>query len=147
MRLRRTARPGPRGHASTVVDGSLRAGAQSRPRYPPTGGRHGDVTWATLMGMTSMQGKQWRAGRFGSGSVVPTPSAMQPLRALVFDLDALTDIECDGHRVAYNAAFAAHDLRFEWSVTRYRQLLALTDERQRVAAELRKRCVTTDSDV
>jgi HAD superfamily hydrolase (TIGR01509 family) len=94
-----------------------------------------------------MQGKQWRAGRFGSGSVVPTPSAMQPLRALVFDLDALTDIECDGHRVAYNAAFAAHDLRFEWSVTRYRQLLALTDERQRVAAELRKRCVATDSDV
>ena len=62
-----------------------------------------------------------------------------PLRAVIFDLDALTDIECDGHREAYNAAFAAHGLDFQWSVTRYRQLLALTDERQRVAAELRKR--------
>ena len=70
-----------------------------------------------------------------------------PLRALVFDLDALADVECDGHRVAYNAAFAAHGLDFEWSVARYRQLLALTDERQRVAAELRKRGVSTESDV
>jgi HAD superfamily hydrolase (TIGR01509 family) len=95
--------------------------------------------------MTSIQPKQWRAGRFGMDGGVP--STAQPLKALVFDLDALTDIECDGHRVAYNAAFAAHDLAFEWSVTRYRQLLALTDERQRVAAELRKRCVATESDV
>ena len=66
---------------------------------------------------------------------------------MVFDLDALTDIECDGHRVAYNAAFAAHGLDCQWSVQRYRQLLALTDERQRIAAELRKRCVATESDV
>jgi hypothetical protein len=59
------------------------------------------------------------------------------LRALVFDLDALADVECEGHRVAYNAAFAAHGMSFEWSVARYRQLLALSDERQRVSAELR----------
>lgn len=72
---------------------------------------------------------------------------MYPLRAVIFDLDALTDIECDGHRVAFNAAFAAHGLDFEWSVSRYRQLLALTDERQRVSAELRKRGVATDCDV
>jgi hypothetical protein len=41
---------------------------------------------------------------------------------VIFDLDALADIECDGHRVAFNAAFAAHGLDFEWSVARYRQL-------------------------
>ena len=70
-----------------------------------------------------------------------------PLRAVIFDLDALADIECEGHRVAYNAAFAAHGLNFEWSVTRYRQLLALSDERQRVVAELRKRGMSTESDV
>ena len=35
----------------------------------------------------------------------------------------------------------------QWSVTRYRQLLALSDERQRVSAELRKRSVSTESDV
>jgi HAD superfamily hydrolase (TIGR01509 family) len=97
--------------------------------------------------MTNGPSKSWRAGRFGSNCAVAIPPSVQSLRALVFDLDALTDIECDGHRVAYNAAFAAHDLDFEWSVIRYRHLLALTDERQRVAAELRKRCVGTESDV
>lgn len=97
--------------------------------------------------MTTSTGNSWRAGRFGSTFGAPKPSSAQSLRALVFDLDSLTDIECDGHRIAYNAAFAAHGLDFEWSVTRYRQLLALTDERQRVAAELRKRCVATESDV
>jgi HAD superfamily hydrolase (TIGR01509 family) len=95
--------------------------------------------------MPTTQEKSWRAGRFWWDSV--TPAGASPLRAVIFDLDALTDIECDGHRVAYNAAFTAHGLDFQWSVARYRQLLALTDERQRVAAELRKRCVATESDV
>ena len=88
----------------------------------------------------------WRAGRFWWDSASPI-GISSPLRAVIFDLDALTDIECDGHRAAYNAAFAAHGLDFQWSVARYRQLLALTDERQRVAAELRKRGVATESDV
>lgn len=88
----------------------------------------------------------WRAGRFWWDSAAPVGTS-SALRAVIFDLDALTDIECDGHREAYNAAFAAHGLDFRWSVTRYRQLLALTDERQRVAAELRKRGVATESDV
>ncbi|MDT5019050.1 MAG: hypothetical protein QOD39_5210 [Mycobacterium sp.] len=96
--------------------------------------------------MPTTQEKSWRAGRFWWDSASPG-AVGSPLRAVIFDLDALTDIECDGHRVAYNTAFAAHGLDFEWSVARYRQLLALTDERQRVAAELRKRCVATESDV
>jgi HAD superfamily hydrolase (TIGR01509 family) len=98
--------------------------------------------------MPTTHEKTWRAGRFWWDSDRSAASVISsPLRAVVLDLDALTDIECDGHRVAYNAAFAAHGLDFEWSVSRYRQLLALTDERQRVAAELRKRCVATESDV
>ena len=98
------------------------------------------------IGMPTTQEKSWRAGRFWWDSATPAGTRC-PLRAVIFDLDALTDIECDGHRVAYNAAFAAHNLDFQWSVTRYRQLLALTDERQRIAAELRKRGVATESDV
>jgi beta-phosphoglucomutase-like phosphatase (HAD superfamily) len=66
---------------------------------------------------------------------------------VIFDLDALADLECDGHRVVFNAAFAAHGLPIGWTVPRYRQLLALRDERQRVTAELRKRCVCTECDV
>lgn len=72
---------------------------------------------------------------------------MYPLRAVIFDLDALADIECEGHRVAFNAAFAAHGLDVQWSVGRYRKLLALSDERQRVSAELRKRGIATECDV
>ena len=93
------------------------------------------------------QQKTWRAGRFWWDCNSPVGADVVPLRALVFDLDALADVECEGHRVAYNAAFAAHGLDFEWSVTRYRQLLALSDERQRISAELRKRSVSTESDV
>jgi HAD superfamily hydrolase (TIGR01509 family) len=97
--------------------------------------------------MPSTQEKSWRAGRFWWDATASTQSVVYPLRAVIFDLDALTDIECDGHRVAFNAAFAAHGLNFQWSVSRYRQLLALTDERQRVSAELRKRGIATESDV
>jgi beta-phosphoglucomutase-like phosphatase (HAD superfamily) len=66
---------------------------------------------------------------------------------VLFDLDSLADIECGGHRLAFNAAFAAHGLNLKWSVARYRKLLALRDERQRVAAELRARGVCTECDV
>jgi HAD superfamily hydrolase (TIGR01509 family) len=93
------------------------------------------------------QEKTWRAGRFWWDCSSPDGADVQPLRAVIFDLDALAEIECDGHRVAFNAAFAAHGLDFEWSVGRYRQLLALPDERQRVSAELRKRGIATESDV
>lgn len=96
--------------------------------------------------MPTTHGTTWRAGRFWWDSASPV-GISSSLGAVIFDLDALTDIECDGHRAAYNAAFAAHGLDFQWSVARYRQLLALTDERQRVAAELRKRGVATESDV
>jgi beta-phosphoglucomutase-like phosphatase (HAD superfamily) len=93
------------------------------------------------------QEKTWRAGRFWWDRARATEADMYPLRAVIFDLDALTDIECDGHRLAFNAAFAAHGLDIEWSVARYRQLLALSDERQRVSAELRKRGIATECDV
>lgn len=100
---------------------------------------------ATLIPMPTTQETTWRAGRFWWDCASPDSSCS--VRAVVFDLDALTDIECDGHREAYNAAFRAHGLDCHWTVARYRQLLALTDERQRIAAELRKCCVATESDV
>ncbi|RDH75985.1 HAD family hydrolase [Mycolicibacterium moriokaense] len=91
--------------------------------------------------------KTWRAGRFWWDCNSPAGADVTSIRALIFDLDALADVECEGHRVAYNGAFAAHGLNFEWSISRYRKLLALTDERQRITAELRKRSVSTESDV
>ncbi|MEE6165172.1 MULTISPECIES: HAD family hydrolase [unclassified Mycolicibacterium] len=97
--------------------------------------------------MSSPQEKTWRAGRFWWDCPEPTDAGAFPLRAVIFDLDALSDLDVDGHRVVFNAAFAAHGLSLDWSVARYRQLLALHDERQRVAAELRKRCVGPECDV
>jgi HAD superfamily hydrolase (TIGR01509 family) len=94
-----------------------------------------------------MRENTWRAGRFWWDCAQAVDSEVYPLRAVIFDLDALADIECDGHRVVYNAAFAAHDLDFQWSVARYRRLLALGDERQRIAAELRARGICTEADV
>jgi HAD superfamily hydrolase (TIGR01509 family) len=97
--------------------------------------------------MPTTQQKSWRAGRFWWDANASAQSVVYPLRAVIFDLDALVDIESDGHRLAYNASFAAHGLDVQWSVDRYRKLLALGDERQRVSAELRKRGIATESDV
>jgi beta-phosphoglucomutase-like phosphatase (HAD superfamily) len=95
--------------------------------------------------MPPTEQKSWRAGRFWwDDTPAGEPVALQ---ALLFDLDALTDVECAAHRVVFNAAFATHGMPFTWSVARYRKLLALRDERQRVTAELRKRCVGTECDV
>lgn len=49
------------------------------------------------------------------------------LRALIFDVDGtLADTERDGHRVAFNHAFADAGLDWHWDVPRYGELLAIT---------------------
>ncbi|HZA08719.1 HAD family hydrolase [Mycobacterium sp.] len=68
----------------------------------------------------------------------PADAHVDQLRAVLFDLDgALADIERDGHRVAFNAAFAAHGLDIEWDVREYGRLLRIRDERRRIASALR----------
>jgi len=64
---------------------------------------------------------------------------VDPLGAVIFDLDAMADIERDGHREAFNAAFAAHALDVNWDVDHYARLLGIRDEQQRIAADLRWR--------
>jgi beta-phosphoglucomutase-like phosphatase (HAD superfamily) len=105
------------------------------------------VTCDTILLVQPTQQRAWRAGRFWWDWPHPSDAKVQQLRAVIFDLDALADIDCAGHRPAFNAAFAALGLDIEWSLARYRQLQVLTDERRRVAAELRKRGVATECDV
>jgi HAD superfamily hydrolase (TIGR01509 family) len=55
------------------------------------------------------------------------------LKALIFDVDGtLADTERDGHRVAYNAAFAEAGLDWDWTVPLYGELLAVTGGKERI---------------
>jgi HAD superfamily hydrolase (TIGR01509 family) len=56
------------------------------------------------------------------------------LKALIFDVDGtLADTERDGHRVAFNQAFADAGLDWHWSVERYGALLRVAGGRERLA--------------
>ncbi len=58
---------------------------------------------------------------------------MTPLSALLFDVDGtLADTERDGHRIAFNAAFQAHHLDWDWDVALYGKLLAVTGGKERI---------------
>jgi HAD superfamily hydrolase (TIGR01509 family) len=58
---------------------------------------------------------------------------MAELAALIFDVDGtLADTERDGHRVAFNLAFADAGLDWEWSVALYGRLLAVTGGKERI---------------
>ncbi|MBW0106670.1 HAD-IA family hydrolase [Pseudonocardia sp. KRD-291] len=67
------------------------------------------------------------------------------LDAVVFDLDGtLAETERDGHRVAFNAAFAAHQLQLYWDIDRYGDLLTITCGRRRILAGLQERGICHD---
>lgn len=58
---------------------------------------------------------------------------MSELKALLFDVDGtLADTERDGHRVAFNRAFADAGLDWEWDVPTYGHLLQVTGGKERM---------------
>ncbi|PKY10254.1 phosphatase [Acidithiobacillus marinus] len=60
-----------------------------------------------------------------------------PLRALIFDVDGtLADTERDAHRVAFNQAFAAAGLPFDWDVPTYGRYLKVTGGKERLRSFL-----------
>src|SRR5581483_4513555 len=76
----------------------------------------------------------------GSPSKVDSPTLAHALRAVIFDVDGtLADTERDGHRVAFNEAFAAAGLSYRWDVAEYGELLATTGGRRRIERYLRSR--------
>ena len=55
------------------------------------------------------------------------------MKALIFDCDGvLVDTEVDGHRVAFNRAFAARGLDCQWSVELYGELLKVAGGKERM---------------
>ena len=64
---------------------------------------------------------------------------MADLKALIFDVDGtLADTERDGHRVAFNRAFADAGLDWSWSEALYGELLAVTGGKERMRYYLDK---------
>lgn len=64
---------------------------------------------------------------------------MSELKALIFDVDGtLADTERDGHRVAFNQAFADAGLDWDWSVQVYGDLLSVTGGKERIRFYLEK---------
>jgi len=55
------------------------------------------------------------------------------MKAIIFDCDGvLADTERDGHRVAFNKAFAKKGLSAEWSVEQYGELLEVAGGKERM---------------
>ena len=64
---------------------------------------------------------------------------MAELEALLFDVDGtLADTERDGHRVAFNRAFADAGLDWEWTPEVYGDLLSVTGGKERIRHFLEK---------
>jgi beta-phosphoglucomutase-like phosphatase (HAD superfamily) len=58
---------------------------------------------------------------------------MSILRALIFDVDGtLAETERDGHRIAFNRAFAEAGLDWEWSASLYQELLEVSGGKERI---------------
>ncbi len=95
-----------------------------------------------------MRGQTLSARTFWWDRTRPGDADVPPLRAVIFDVDgAVADVERDGHRVAFNAAFAAHGLDVRWDVDDYARLRAIADEQRRIATDLRWRGFGGEADV
>lgn len=56
-----------------------------------------------------------------------------PLRALIWDVDGtLAETERDGHRIAFNRAFADAGLSWHWDAATYGELLKVTGGKERI---------------
>lgn len=55
------------------------------------------------------------------------------MKAIIFDVDGtLAETERDGHRVAFNLAFAEAGLEWDWDAALYGELLAVTGGKERI---------------
>ena len=84
-------------------------------------------------------------------STNPASGDLSVLQCLIFDVDGtLADTERDGHRVAFNQAFAECGLDWHWDEPLYGQLLAVTGGKERMRfyqQQFLDRPVLSDEDI
>jgi HAD superfamily hydrolase (TIGR01509 family) len=70
---------------------------------------------------------------------------MHGFKAVLFDVDGtLADTERDGHRPAFNAAFAEAGLSWDWDVQRYGELLAVAGGKERIGFHIAREGIRLD---
>ncbi len=69
------------------------------------------------------------------------------LKAIIFDVDGTLAETEEEHRKAFNAAFQAFSLPWQWDVQTYRKLLAIGGGRERIKAFLQRVHPTVDESV
>ena len=75
------------------------------------------------------------SGRIFSDNPCFRSDRVAELKALIFDVDGtLAETERDGHRPAFNQAFADAGLDWNWSVEEYGQLLDVSGGKERIRA-------------
>jgi len=80
-------------------------------------------------------GQFFNGGRVVASSDSPTTSLTATLEAILFDCDGvLADTERDGHRPAFNRAFALNNIPDKWEVNRYGILLETGGGKERMTA-------------
>lgn len=72
---------------------------------------------------------------------------MAALEALIFDVDGtLADTERDGHRPAFNRAFADAGMDWDWTPEIYGELLAVTGGKERMRFHMQREGIKLDID-
>lgn len=80
-----------------------------------------------------------RCELYRSQTTAPAAALSSSLQALLWDVDGtLAETERDGHRSAFNRAFAEVGVDLHWDPERYGELLAVTGGRERITAALRE---------
>jgi len=70
---------------------------------------------------------------------------MRQLHALIFDVDGtIAETEQNGHRVAFNRAFAQAGLDWHWSSELYSQLLSVSGGKERIRFYLNQYCPSSE---
>lgn len=72
---------------------------------------------------------------------------MHGFKAMIFDVDGtVADTERDGHRPAFNAAFAEVGLDWHWDASLYGELLAVTGGKERIRYFMTRAGIQLDQD-